>query len=136
MAIHPDHPGIEVTVCINGKAMKEYDADVDDITHEDQKVIDHWRQCTATKYICPITGENFTIELLLKKPFNFDSDALSLTCYVDGQLIDTPLFFKEGSRVIRGSVESHEGSHTEIRQLVFAEIKKSMLKHHGFISRK
>jgi hypothetical protein len=41
MAIHPTFQGIEVTVCVNGKALKEHAAENEEIQHFSSDVRQH-----------------------------------------------------------------------------------------------
>ncbi|KAH9876225.1 hypothetical protein J1614_004104 [Plenodomus biglobosus] len=72
MAIHSDHPGLEVEVIVNGKALKEYD--------DDEKEA---KKGTVVKYIEAQEGENYSVKVHL--PANlFKTYSIRAEIYIDG----------------------------------------------------
>lgn len=135
MAVHPDHPGFEVTVCVQGTISKEYLTDNDDFMPEteDQKIIEHRRRCTVANYIESVTDATFTINLTIKEPFKFDCHSLSVYAFADGEQIDSYVILKSDytsnkkslEYSIKGPAESLEGS-SITRTMKFAAIEISM----------
>ena len=76
MAIHPEVPGLEVKVCVQGQPLDEYD---DDKIPEPK---------TTTKYIEARSGEIFSIMTVFKPPFPSQYDIAIRTC-IDGVKMNT-----------------------------------------------
>jgi hypothetical protein len=103
MAIHPDHPGIEVTVCMSGEAVVEHLTENDLVDDEDERSVEHKEQCTMTNYIESVTDAKFTINLSLKAPFDLDYQKLVIYTHVDGHFIGCDLIDEEEFRKNKGS---------------------------------
>jgi hypothetical protein len=87
MAIHPDLPGIEVTVCVDGSPLTEYDTENDEITHDDPAVALRKNTCTVTKYVEVVEGKEFGVTMAVNAPYELDCDAISFRLTVDGVFI-------------------------------------------------
>ena len=76
MAIHPELPGLEVKICVQGQPLHEYD---DDKIPEPK---------TTTKYIEARSDEIFSIMTVFKPPFQNQYDMGVRTC-IDGVRMNT-----------------------------------------------
>jgi len=72
MAILPEHPGLEVKICVRGQQLHEYDDDDKDATPN-----------TITKYIEARSGDKFSIVAEYKPPFPDQYD-VQAECCIDG----------------------------------------------------
>ena len=131
MAILEDVPGIEVTVCVDGKPLTEYPTENEEVIDEDQDVIEHREAVTVTNYIESTTDKVFVIKLKVSHPFRMESPNLSFEIYVDGQEIDFPLLRREQvkqGRIWRHKVEGPSYTRrgqTFVRPMKFAAINTS-----------
>jgi hypothetical protein len=78
-----EFPGISVTVCVEGKPLKEYSDDA--ITDEDGTVI---------RYIEAVTGKNFEVHLGVEKGTNITRSHIGCHVRVDGSFVGYPLILK------------------------------------------
>ncbi|KAF2160292.1 hypothetical protein M409DRAFT_29147 [Zasmidium cellare ATCC 36951] len=81
MAVTEDFPGIEVTVEVDGVALKEY---------EDKDEAEPAK--TVTRYIEAAHGKNFTVTVKMSKGFRLRNNALSFQVYADGNLASRKVF--------------------------------------------
>ncbi len=132
MAIHEDLPGVEVTVCLNGEASKEYPAENDDFEHEDPAVVLHNQTWTITNYIEAVTGKPFTIKMKACDPFRLQSPTIGFDVYVDGNYIDGTLLGVDEYDLIDNDWEqdvkgppSKAGHNYIVKPMRFTEIKSS-----------
>jgi len=88
--IHPERLGLEVTVCVDGKALAEYEADNDQVEHDDPAVVQHQSKWTITKYIEATSGKAFTIKLSAKDPYELDAPNLAFEVNVDDNVRNFP----------------------------------------------
>ena len=72
MAILPEHPGLEVKICVRGQQLHEYDDDDKDAAPN-----------TITKYIEARSGKEFSIVAEYRPPFPDHHDVLARVC-IDG----------------------------------------------------
>jgi hypothetical protein len=101
MAIHPDHPGLEVHVAVNDQPLREY---------EDEDAIADTK--TITRYIEVRAGDEFQIWYRFSKPFP-DTRDIGVDCFVDGALVRKPRhsrseLIRQSFRVIRGTKAEEE----------------------------
>jgi hypothetical protein len=135
MAIHPDYPGIEVTVCVEGEPLKEYDAENDAFGHEDEAIAEHEGKCTITKYIESNTGKTFTILLSAKNLPKLGCSGIGFDVEVDGQSINYPFAFMNEARTKNGwtyhvkGPDVKAGSKIVTKSMQFAKIETSMQFH-------
>ncbi|OWP02446.1 hypothetical protein B2J93_3234 [Marssonina coronariae] len=64
MAVLKSLLAIEVTVCVNSKALTKHQAENDRAQHIDGKLAAHQQGCSSTKFIESITDEDFTANIL------------------------------------------------------------------------
>jgi len=128
--IHPERLGLEVTVCVDGQALTEYEAENDEIEHDDPSVVLHQNKWTITKYIEATTGKAFTIKLSAKEPYKLDAPNLAFEVFVDGNEIQTPLMNeaefakKSWSYEVNGVITS-TGNGSTVKPMVFTKIQTS-----------
>ena len=91
MAIHPDLPGIEVTVCVDGQALKEYETENDPIKHKVQAIAAHQEKCTITKFVESADDTAFAVQLAVRAPYKMTSRRLKFEVEVDGVWVESPL---------------------------------------------
>ena len=89
MAIHGDLEGIEVTICIDGQPVTEYETDNDEIEHSQPLVKLHQANVTVTNYIEAITNKEFSIKVEIRPPYKFDCPTLTFQIMIDGNHIYT-----------------------------------------------
>lgn len=96
MAIHPELPGLEVTIRMDGAELHEYPTENNASMPEtrDRKVLRHRKRYTVSNYIESVTDSTFTINLRIKAPFKFDSHSLTVYAFADGELIDSFVILK------------------------------------------
>lgn len=114
MAIGKELPEVEVTVVVDGVALKEYhDHDLD----EDDR--------TITRYIEAASGKNFEVHIKVDKGCNFIGDCLVFAIEVDGKMADTPII--RARRCARAAYSyGSQGlmtSNTQCRKYTFASLE-------------
>lgn len=133
MAIHGEIPGIQVTVCVNGRPLEEFNVDNDPSEHQDPVVRGHEQSCTKTVFIESQTGKEFTVKIRVKKPYHMDSPNLSFRTFVDGQIVWKPLMRRRDYTTMSwkteviGPVSGNNlfGPPSTTRTMVFSEIVSS-----------
>jgi len=83
MAVLDGLPGIKVEVRINGEPLVEYDDD-EEYKPQDEDIPEDRRAKTVSKYIESQTDQEFTINLTLERPYEYDCDGLEFHTYIDG----------------------------------------------------
>lgn len=134
MAIHGDLEGIEVTICIDGKPVTEYETDNDEIKHNDPVVVIHQANMTVTNYIEATTNKEFTIKIQVQSPYKIDCPRLGFYTTVDGELVLSPSMkkqiFEQGkhswSSSILGFAEGTPGEMGIIKKFRFSKINTSL----------
>ena len=137
MAVLDALEGIEVTICVDGQALHEYNDD--DIEAKAEAVGAHQASKTVSKYIEAATGKEFAIKLTVKSPYKMDCPTLSFSCRVDGMKVEKRILRKtnyksasgfdsvvNGLRHVLGGVSER----SSIKHFQFAEIKTSTLMFH------
>ncbi|KAG4439891.1 hypothetical protein IFR05_004615 [Cadophora sp. M221] len=142
MAVLVGLPGVQITVCVNGNVLKEYETENGQIHHEDPAITAHQEGCTVTKFIEATTGEPFTINLGVTEPFKMGSPTIVFYIFADGQLIRKPLMSEETyksmewKRVIEGLPVIVDGETSTILPLKFSaidsgdEVSKAVIGEH------
>lgn len=120
MAVLEFVPGIEVTVCIDGEPLQEYE---DEGAEDDDKSIIRYIEATSDKA--------FALELRVGPPYVFDCPTLGFTVHVDGKEANSPLLEKKvyllnktWTYLVDG-VNSRERGRNVIRAFKFSELKTS-----------
>lgn len=83
MAIAPEHPGLEVTICIDGQPLPEYEDDEEDPAPK-----------TTTKYIEARSDRHFSIVTRFKPPFPTEYHVRAWLS-IDGIGMDRRLWLRE-----------------------------------------
>jgi hypothetical protein len=128
MAIHHDLPGIEVSVCMNGENIKEYQTKSDKADHCDTRVVLHQTAWAITNFIEAIEDNEFSVKISIQQPFQLDCSALSFELTVDGEWIDTEIMdyidYKDGKyeTEMAGLLVETRAGHI-LKPLKFAKIK-------------
>jgi hypothetical protein len=137
MAVHPDLPGIKVTIISDGKPLKEYDTENGEIKHDDATAILatlHQEKWTVTKYVTSTSGKAFTLKLSVQKPYMLDAPQLAFEVRVDGKLMDEPLMSrgreawgpKKGwTWEVKGFEKLVGDGMAVVKPMIFAGIQKS-----------
>lgn len=77
-------PVFEVTVCVDGEPLREYDYD-----EEEEVPGNDVAQCkaarTTTKYVESVSGKGFCGIATLNKGFNMGYDSIRMRLHIDGQ---------------------------------------------------
>jgi hypothetical protein len=96
MAIQDHAPGLEVTVCVDGKPLEEYDNDEEEEMRQglDPEVMKYQAARTVTKYIESVSDQEFIIQINLAPPFKMDCVSLSTSVHIDGRKVASPLIMK------------------------------------------
>lgn len=82
MAILPELPGIQVNVQVNRQPLDEYD---DDEAYQPQPDIrEDRRAVVVSKYVKSVTGEQFTVNIVVGSPYVLDCGSLQFIVQVDG----------------------------------------------------
>ncbi|CAG8982169.1 hypothetical protein HYALB_00003604 [Hymenoscyphus albidus] len=132
MAIHPDLPGIEVTVSVGGEQLFEYAAENEPLPRplpkntRNRKKLLHQHKATITKYIEIVDGSVFTINLSAKAPYVLDCPKLQFRAFVDNNWIREPIMTqddykdKDWSDVVEGPVGEVDSGH---RPMIFSTVE-------------
>lgn len=130
MAVLEVLPGVEVTICVDEEPLEEYDAENDEIEHDDEDIIEHQEERTVTKYIEATTAKAFMVQLAVQDPFKMDCASIQFYTEVDGKWIDSTLMLKEDyhdegedwKEEVRGPI-NRQGQNVVVSTLEFAKIK-------------
>jgi hypothetical protein len=132
MAVLNGLEGIEVTICVDGQALHEYNDD--EIEVQAGAVGAYQASKTVSKYIEAATGKEFAIKVTVKSPYKMDCPTLSFLCKVDGMEICRSILQKTKYKPASGFEEVVKGLEHNlgglskryfIRHFQFAEIKTS-----------
>jgi hypothetical protein len=84
MAIHPDLPGVEVVVCVNGVPLEEFNDD-----ETESEIAQPAGNVTKkiSKYVKSVEDQEFVIRWTLRAPFEMDCPAVTAYLYLDGKLL-------------------------------------------------
>ncbi|KAF5868629.1 uncharacterized protein Bfra_012277 [Botrytis fragariae] len=138
MAVLKSLPGIEVTVCVDDKPLKEYENTEDEeMLNEPEglgkkfEVTKHQRSVTVKKFVESTAGKFFTIKCSVKNPYRYAGACthISFCSSIDGENLSwAPLFNKETyeknsfslTRVVEGNFYKEEGK-LLLQRLQFTE---------------
>ncbi|ESZ92160.1 hypothetical protein SBOR_7455 [Sclerotinia borealis F-4128] len=140
MAILDSLPGIEVTICVDGEPLLEYENNEDDIEigideGVDEDVTKHQRSVTVKNYIESTAGSFFGIQCSVEDSYRYTGDCTEIGFHqiVDGirlpsyDFVDIDDFFKSGfasTLFIEGAyLDSTEGD--TLRTFKFVEIRST-----------
>jgi hypothetical protein len=135
MAILDLVPGIEVSVCVDGHPLKEYNDD-EEVEAQPREAFQHQATRTVSKYVESTTDKEFEIRYSVTRAFKMDCPTLSFRIFVDGARARSCLFevreYKElakskrpyTERTIKG-IESSLNGRVVVKPFKFSEIKTS-----------
>jgi len=105
----PKLRGMEVTIHFGGQALQEY-GDDQDVEAAPGEIGAYQASRTVSKYIESVTGQKYSVELSLQKPFKFDCPSLAYRISIDGvETEQDPLALRRGYSAARGWTRSVEG---------------------------
>jgi hypothetical protein len=137
MAVLANLEGIEVTICVDGQALHEYNDD--EVEAQAGAVGAYQASKTVSKYIEAATGKEFAIKMRVKSPYKMDCPTLGFSCEVDGVDIGGSILRKteyksaSGFEDVLNGLEHNLGGLSKrcsIRHFQFAEIKTSTSMFH------
>jgi hypothetical protein len=133
MAVHEDIPDIEASICVGGQPLQEYDTENDEVNHDNHAVKLHQSIWTTTKYVESQTDKEFTIKLALKDPYTMDCPRILFNVAVDGQIVNSVVWFQTDYTLhrnlefmVRGP-ETRATSRTTFKPMRFSKIETSEL---------
>ncbi|KAF8857647.1 hypothetical protein BDZ45DRAFT_744153 [Acephala macrosclerotiorum] len=94
MAILDAVPGLDVSVYVDGHALKEYDDEEEDEITPSTAAEEFQASRTVSKYVEAVSDKVFSVRLAFTKPFSMDCDAMSIPIFVDGKQMDTRVISK------------------------------------------
>ncbi|KAE9368744.1 hypothetical protein N431DRAFT_494139 [Stipitochalara longipes BDJ] len=130
MAVLEGLEGIEVTVCVDNQALREYDDD--EVEKQSGAIGEYQASKTVSKYIEAVTGKEFTISLAVRAPYKMDCPTLVFQINLDGSKVARPMLRKSQyqyrlgwERVTSGVKHQLDGAskRCSIRHFRFAEIQ-------------
>jgi hypothetical protein len=132
MAVLNGLEGIEVTICVDGQALHEYNDG--EVEAQAGAVGAYQASKTVSKYIEAATGKEYAIKVTVKSPYKMDCPTLSFYCKVDGMAVGGKLLQKtvyksaSGFEMVVNGLEHNLGGFYKrcfIQHFKFAEIKTS-----------
>ncbi len=111
MAISEDAPQIEVTITVDGQAVKEY---------TDSELKDEDR--TVNRYIEASSGQIFAVRLSIGRRFKFRSHCVAFQIEVDGKWADSAIIEMSDNR-IRISKGRNADAGTKLQRYRFASFE-------------
>ncbi|CAD6441753.1 5e64f466-5db1-46c5-aa7f-0a0062be32f8 [Sclerotinia trifoliorum] len=96
MAVLDSLPGIEVTMCVDGESLKEYENNEHEAMlvepealDEKFEVVKHQRSVTVKKFVESEAGKLFSIRCAAKDPYRYTGACTHITfeCLVDGEIV-------------------------------------------------
>ncbi|TGO21113.1 hypothetical protein BPAE_0239g00010 [Botrytis paeoniae] len=138
MTVLKSLPGIDVTVCVDDKPLKEYENTEDEVMLNEPEglgkkfeVAKHQRSVTVKKFVESTAGKFFTIKCSVKNPYRYAGACthISFCSSIDGKNLSwAPLFNKETyekssfslTRVVEGNFYKEEGE-LLVQRLQFTE---------------
>ncbi len=116
MAIFKGVDGIEVTILVDGKDLKEY---VDENSQEEER--------TVSKYVEAVSGKSFAVRCRVSKKAKFKGDAISINVYADGKSVGG--IYAQHARLKQAAVDhlidSLQVTSNRYQKFVFSEIHTS-----------
>lgn len=115
MAIIQDLPGVDVSIMVDGKPLKEYKESADTSAGNEE-----------VHYVQSVTGQTFSIQCKIQKGTKIKGDALTFDVYADGVLIDRPFVqsrYFAYSDAIR-PIEGHIVQGGKVQRLRFSNLRK------------
>lgn len=113
MAVLDGLAGIGAEVRVNDEPLVEYDDDEEYKPQED--IPEHRRAKTVSRYIESQTDQEFTINLSIQKPYEFDCEGIQFQIQVDG-------IRAVNVHISRSEYRPHKGFHYAGRGFVSADI--------------
>ena len=115
MVVNPDLPKLDVSVHVEGVALKEWvDPDLD----EDNR--------TVTRYIKAVANKRFDVRLVVSEGFQFEGDLISCKVYIDGKKMHSPIIRKKDGKPRQTRIsEGVQISANEVKYYQFSAMKTS-----------
>jgi hypothetical protein len=142
MAILESLPGLEVTVCMDGQPLEEYDDNEEEEVGE-TPVAQYQAAKTVSKYIESASEKEFSINITLGTAFTMDFESLMAPIRMDGKFVAGPVMLKKrylgsmrGSRILTPLSRTVHGVHSPapgnderilLRKFKFGKIDTSKL---------
>jgi hypothetical protein len=96
-------PGLDVSVCIDGEPLEEYDDDEGEEVKPGR--VGQWQAArTVCKYITSESDKQFCIRITVDRSYNMDSSGLGFPIRIDGKLMTTPCMTKPNNPRVRNSL--------------------------------
>lgn len=144
MAILAALPNLKVSVCVDNKALEEYDDDEEIVSEKPGPIGEYQAAKTVSKYIEALSSKEFTIDISLGAGLEINCSALSFPVYMDGGWVAAPLLDEltthpkqsrlhglilPVNRVIRGSYIAAPGKPDEqlLKKFRFQKIESSII---------
>lgn len=148
MAILDSIPGLDVSVCVDGAPLQEYDDDEELVSEKPGAIGEYQKARTVLKYVEAVSNAEFTVHITLGTSFNMDCPTLSNPISVDGKFAIEPCVRKQsyassihGNRVMTPVVRIVDGVHVAapgkkdqqfIKPFKFSHIDTSMCIYRPF----
>ncbi|KAL3425107.1 hypothetical protein PVAG01_04388 [Phlyctema vagabunda] len=128
MAIFDFVPGIEVTVCVDGQPLPEFDDDDDSAklaqAHSPQSLEEYCAKRTVSRYVQSIDDKDFTVRCEIRPPYQMDCPGLAIFLEVDHRHIDGRWIMKNGANSVEMKGLTTGARGTEVFQPIkFTKIK-------------
>ncbi|KUJ09409.1 uncharacterized protein LY89DRAFT_724405 [Mollisia scopiformis] len=127
MAIHPDLPGVEVTICVNGIPLEEFDDPPEEGTPFQPNTTK-----SISKYVKSMTDQEFTIKYTMGHPFDVDCPNLKVHVCVDGKSVPGKAFDRDrfpGGKIVEGiisGVKYVENGEKMFKTFCFSAVKTTL----------
>ncbi|CZR63017.1 uncharacterized protein PAC_12914 [Phialocephala subalpina] len=135
MAVHPDLPGVEIVVCVDGVALEEFEDTEGDESISRQREEDD-TTLTVSKYIKSVADQEFGIKYTLQDPFKMDCPILGVTVFLDGKKIIQMLAMKTDyqrmgrkSRLVDRLEDVNEDGEIMFRTIRFSKVETTLDDH-------
>jgi hypothetical protein len=133
MAIHDDVDGIEVSICMKGEELQEYETETKESQNANPLIRYYEDQWTVTKYVESETDEDFSIKFTVQPYYQATSAKLGFEVLLDGvrvreSLVDSWEFKRNPLvAVLKGAISSvgDVGIGT-LRKFKFSKIETGM----------
>ncbi|KAF8860115.1 hypothetical protein BDZ45DRAFT_649240 [Acephala macrosclerotiorum] len=116
MAILDKVPGLEVTFCVDGMPLEEYDDDEELTLGKPGAIGEYQVARTVSKYVEALSDKEFSINVKMDSSFSFDCPSIATPINVDGKLATAPVLIKanyatslHGNRIVTPIVRKVDG---------------------------
>ncbi|KAE9368742.1 hypothetical protein N431DRAFT_494137 [Stipitochalara longipes BDJ] len=103
MAVLDTLRGLDVSICIDGQPLKEYDDDEEEEVQE-TPVAEYQAARTVRKYVESVSDKEFEVKIVLGTSFVMDYDCIMAPITIDGKrMIETVIVKARQGHIVRGS---------------------------------